>query len=94
MIRAWRLSTSLCVNIFTLLFASLTITLLATTFMTVPFLTSVTVTGCTVLMVVIVAVPFMPGFRSWTDSCLPFTSNLKSSGIVYSFVPAAVRATT
>ena len=30
---------------------------------TVPFFTSVTVTGVTVVFVVIVAVPFMPGFN-------------------------------
>ena len=31
---------------------------------TVPFFTSVTVTGVTVVRVVMVAVPFMPGFKS------------------------------
>ena len=37
-------------------------------YITVPFFTSVTVTGVTVVFVVIVAVPAMPGFSSCTDS--------------------------
>src|SRR5436190_9103575 len=52
------------------------------TCLTVPFLTSVTVTGVTVVLVVIVAVPAIPGFSSCTDSCFPSTVNLKSSGTV------------
>ena len=36
---------------------------------TVPFFTSVTVTGVTVVRVVTVAVPFIPGFNCCTDSC-------------------------
>src|SRR5262245_61580869 len=59
----FRLSTSPCVNILnpsavrTMMFGP-------TTCCTVPSLTSVTVTGFTVVVVVIVAVPDMPGFSS------------------------------
>ena len=42
------------------------------------------VTGLTVVVVVIVAVPFMPGFRSRTVTGLPSTVNWKSSGTVIS----------
>ena len=55
---------------------------------TVPFLTSVTVTGVTVVRVVMVAVPFMPGFNWCTDSCCPLTVKRKSSGTVSSLVPS------
>ena len=57
-----RLSTSPCVNVLT---PSSVRTMMVeperTT--TVPFFTSVTVTGVTVVRVVMVAVPFMPGFQ-------------------------------
>ncbi len=56
--------------------------------MTVPFFTSVTVTGTMVVVVVIVAVPAMPGFSWCTDSDCPSTVNRKSSGTVSSFVPS------
>src|SRR3954447_7481903 len=56
--------------------------------MTVPFFTSVTVTGVTVVFVVIVAVPFMPGFKSLTESCWPSTVKRKSSGTISSRVPS------
>src|SRR5262245_17675673 len=55
---------------------------------TVPFLTSVTVTGVSVVLVVIVAVPVMPGFSSSTDIGCPFTVSLKSGGTVSSLVPS------
>ena len=55
---------------------------------TVPFFTSVTVTGVVVVFVVIVAVPAIPGFSSCTDSCFPSTVNRKSSGTVIAFVPS------
>ena len=57
------------------------------TCMTVPLFTSVTVTGCTVVVVVIVAVPLIPGLSSCTDNCWPFMLNRKSSGTVSSLVP-------
>ena len=60
---------------------------------TVPFFTSVTVTGVTVVRVVIVAVPFMPGLKSCTDSCCPLTVKRKSSATVSSRVPSG-RLTT
>jgi hypothetical protein len=53
-----------------------------------PFFTSVTVTGVTVVRVVVTAVPFMPGFNSRTDSGCPFTVKRKSSGTVSSLVPS------
>ncbi len=55
---------------------------------TVPFFTSVTVTGVTVVFVVIVAVPAMPAFNSCTDNIFPSTLNRKSSGTVSSLVPS------
>ena len=63
-------------------------------FMTVPFFTSVTVTGVTVVFVVIVAVPAMPGFSSCTDSIFPSTLNRKSSGTVSSLVPSGSLTTS
>ena len=63
-------------------------------FITVPFLTSVTVTGVTVVVVVIVAVPFMPGFNSCTDNIFPSTLNWKSSGTVSSLVPSGSLTTS
>src|SRR4030095_6054713 len=59
--------------------------------MTVPFFTSVTVTGVTVVRVVIVAVPFMPGFNSRTDICCPSMLKRKSSATVSSLVPSGSR---
>ena len=47
---------------------------------TVPFLTSVTVTGVTVVLVVIVAVPAIPGFSSCTDRLLPVDRELEVVG--------------
>jgi hypothetical protein len=70
-----------------------TMTELPTTCITVPSFTSVTVTGFTVVVVVNVAVPCMPGFRSWTDSVLPPTLKRNDSGTVYSFVSPASRTT-
>ena len=55
---------------------------------TVPFFTSVTVTGVTVVRVVTVAVPFIPTFRSRTASYWPLTVKRKSSGTVSSLVPS------
>ena len=55
---------------------------------TVPFFTSVTVTGVTVVRVVMVAVPFMPAFSWCTDICCPLTVKRKSSGTVSSLVPS------
>jgi hypothetical protein len=55
---------------------------------TCPFFTSVTVTGVTIVVVVMVAVPFMPGFRSWTAICLPSTVNRKPAGTEISRVPS------
>ena len=49
--------------------------------------TSVTTTGLIVVVVVTVAVPFIPGFSSDTDTFLPSTVKRKSSGTVYSCVP-------
>src|SRR6516164_7333854 len=51
------------------------------TCITVPLLTSVTVTGWTVVVVVMVAVPLIPGLSSCTDSCWPFIVNRESSGL-------------
>ena len=62
--------------------------------MTVPCFTSVTVTGVTVVRVVMVAVPFMPDFSSCTDNCLPLTVKRKSSGTVSSFMPSGRLTTT
>ena len=56
--------------------------------MTVPFFTSVTLTGVTVVRVVIVALPFMPAFSSLTDICCPLTLKRKSSATVSSLVPS------
>ena len=61
---------------------------------TVPFFTSVTVTGITVVFVVMVAVPAMPGFSSCTDSIFPSTLNRKSSGTVSSRVPSGSLTTS
>ena len=55
---------------------------------TVPFFTSVTVTGVTVVRVVTVAVPFIPAFSWCTDSCCPLTVKRKSSATVSSLVPS------
>ena len=55
---------------------------------TVPFFTSVTVTGVTVVLVVIVAVPVMPDFSSCTDNIFPSTLNRKSSATAISLVPS------
>ena len=52
--------------------------------MTSPFFTSVTYTGLTVVVVVIVAFPFIPGLISLRGICLSPTVNLKSAGSVYS----------
>ena len=74
-----RLSMSPCENI--LMPSSVrTMTLVPEACITVPFFTSVTVTGVTVVFVVIVAVPAMPGFSSCTDSIFPSTLNRKSCG--------------
>ena len=82
-----RLSTSPCENI--LIPSSVRTTMLEPErCMTVPFFTSVTVTGVTVVRVVIVAVPFMPGFNWPTDNDCPLTMNRKSSGTSSSFVPS------
>ena len=54
------------------------------TFITSPLRTSVTVTGVTVVVVVIRAVPFIPGFNSATDTGLPSTVSWKSGGTVIS----------
>jgi len=56
--------------------------------MTSPFFTSVTTTGVTVVFVVMVAVPFMPGFKSPAASCRPSTVNWKPSGTLISRVPS------
>ncbi len=61
---------------------------------TVPFFTSVTVTGVTVVRVVMVAVPFMPAFNSCTDICCPLTMKRKSSGTVSSLVPSGSLTTS
>ena len=45
------------------------------------------VTGLIVVVVVTVAVPFIPGFSSDTDIFLPSTVNWKSAGTVTSCVP-------
>jgi hypothetical protein len=87
MILTPRLSMSLCVNIFTPS-AVRTMMLVPTVCITVPFFTSVTVTGTTVVFVVMVAVPAMPGFSSCTDSIFPSMLNRKSSGTVSSLVPS------
>ncbi|HEX2340831.1 MAG TPA: hypothetical protein VHI98_10165 [Vicinamibacterales bacterium] len=82
-----RLSMSLCVNI--LLPSSVrTMMLPPAACSTIPFFTSVTVTGVTVVFVVTVAVPVMPAFSSCTDSSFPSTLNRKSSGTVSSLVPS------
>ena len=95
MILAWRLSTSLCENIFIVPSGSRTMMVLPTTCVTVPFLISVTVTGVTVVVVVIVAMPFMPGFNSLTDTIWPSTLNLKSAGTVNCFdLPSVPRRTS
>ena len=60
---------------------------------TVPLFTSVTVTGVTVVFVVIVAVPFMPGFNCCTDIGCPLTVKVKPAGTVISRVPSG-RLTT
>ena len=62
--------------------------------MTSPFFTSVTYTGLTVVVVVIVAFPFIPGLSSWTGTCLSPTVKRKSAGTVYSRVPSASFTTT
>ena len=51
-------------------------------------------TGVIVVLVVIVAVPAMPGFSSCTDSILPSTLNRKSSGTVSSLVPSGSLTTS
>ena len=61
---------------------------------TVPFFTSVTVTGVTVVRVVIVAVPFMPTVNWRTDICWPSTLKRKSSGTVSSLVPSGSETTS
>jgi hypothetical protein len=61
---------------------------------TVPFLISVTVTGVTVVRVVMVAVPFMPGFNSRTDNGCPLTVKRKSSATVNSLVPSGSLTTS
>ena len=53
-----------------------------------PFFTSVTVTGVTVVRVVTVAVPFIPAFSCCTDNCWPLTVKRKSSATVSSLVPS------
>src|SRR5580765_744201 len=82
-----RLSTSPCVKLFT---PSSVRTMIVeperTT--TVPFFTSVTVTGVTVVRVVMVAVPFKPGFNCCTDNICPLTLKRKSSATVSSLVPS------
>ena len=93
MILTPRLSMSLCVNI--LLPSSVrTMMVVPATCSTVPFFTSVTVTGVTVVFVVTVAVPVMPGFSSCTDSSFPSTLNRKSSGTVSSLVPSGSLTTS
>jgi len=82
-----RLSMSACENIFMPL--SVRTRMLVPKFcITVPFLTSVTTTGVVVVLVVIVAVPDMPGFNSRTDSIFPSTLNRKSSATAISLVPS------
>src|SRR4029453_8284302 len=67
-----------------------TMTLPAPRFLTTtPFFTSVTYTGLTVVVVVIVALPFIPGLSSWTVTCLSPTVKRKSAGTVNSRVPSA-----
>ena len=56
--------------------------------------TSVTKTGRTVVDVVTVAVPFIPGLRSDTAMLLPSTVKRKSGGTVSSFVPRSSRTTS
>ena len=88
-----RLSMSLCVN--DLNPSSVrTMIVLPDACTTVPFFTSVTVTGVTVVFVVMVAVPFMPGFNSRTDNGLPLTVKRKSSATVSSLVPSGSRTTS
>ena len=73
-----------CVNI--LMPSSVrTMMLLPEVCITVPFFTSVTVTGVTVVLVVMVAVPAMPGFSSCTDSHLPVDVELEAGGHGYLF---------
>jgi len=61
---------------------------------TSPFLTSVTKTGRDVVVVVMTADPFMPGFSALRGTRLPSTVNRKSSGTVCSWVaPSAPRTT-
>ena len=60
---------------------------------TVPFFTSVTVTGVTVVFVVMVAVPFMPTVNSRTDIGFPLIMKRKSSATFSSLVPSG-RLTT
>ena len=88
-----RLSTSPCVNDRT---PSSVRTMMVepTECTTVPFFTSVTVTGVTVVRVVMVAVPFMPGLKSRTDSCCPLTVKRKSSATVSSLVPSGSLTTS
>src|SRR4029434_9385855 len=61
---------------------------------TSPSFTSVTVTGVDLVVVVIVAVPFIPGCNSCTDFGWPSTVNLKESGTVSSLVPSGRRTTS
>ena len=48
----------------------------------------------TVVFVVMVAVPFMPGFSSRTDIGCPFTMKRKSSATVSSLVPSGSLTTS
>ena len=59
-----------------------------------PFFTSVTVTGVTVVRVVMVAVPFEPTFSWRTDNCCPSTVKRKSSATVISLVPSGSLTTS
>ena len=61
---------------------------------TVPFFTSVTVTGVDLVVVVMVAVPAMPGLSCCTDSCLPSTVKRKSLATVISLVPSGSLTTS
>ena len=62
--------------------------------MTVPFFTSVTVTGVTVVFVVMVAVPFMPGFQLVHGQLLAVDGEAEVVGTVSSLVPSGSLTTS
>jgi hypothetical protein len=83
-----------CVNCFRTPSASRTITELGPALNTTPSRISVTATSLIVVVVVMVAVPFIPGFKSDTAIFLPSTVKRKSSGTVISCVPFSSRTTS